>query len=133
MPLSHVPALRELLDAALRKYDLADLAVAIHEAAEPCILLYGDDGDEKDAGPVGVSRIGGWPDLPASATWPEHDGQKLRFLAQLDLATLPRFEGDGLPANGLLSCFAEEDEGGLASAILSPVDSRFIRRRGRRG
>src|SRR5688500_16982517 len=41
--------------------------------------------------PVGAPRIGGAPDLPPSVAWPEVDGRRLPFFAQLDCAALPRW------------------------------------------
>jgi uncharacterized protein YwqG len=55
--------------------------------------------------PVGASRFGGVRDLPPDLAWPEADGQKLQFLAQLDFTQLPRWDGDPLPADGWLYHF----------------------------
>jgi hypothetical protein len=52
--------------------------------------------------PLGGSRFGGLPDLPASMTWPSWDGKMLPFLAQIDLAVLPR---SPLPSEGWLYVF----------------------------
>jgi uncharacterized protein YwqG len=55
---------------------------------------------------AGGSRIGGRPDLPADLPWPEHDGQPLMFLAQLDLAEVHSVHPSGeLPAAGHLWFF----------------------------
>ncbi len=51
-----------------------------------------------------ASRIGGDPLLGPGQEWPERDGRPLSFLAQIDLAALPRSE---LPDLGLLSFFAD--------------------------
>jgi uncharacterized protein YwqG len=65
-------------------------------------------------GGVGVSRIGGRPDLP-DGEWPLNDGRGLTHLATIALAELPEIEGrDDLPPDGTLVFFAdfsEESEG----------------------
>ena len=106
MPLDDLPELLRLLESGVEKHRLADLRAAILAAAAPCLLLHG--GDEEAAGPipVGASRLGGRPDLPDSAVWPEVDGQLLPFLAQLDLAALPPLPASPLPRDGWLSVFA---------------------------
>lgn len=52
--------------------------------------------------PLGASRFGGDPDLPAGFVWPSRDGRSLTFLAQLDLSHL---DAPGLPASGWLLFF----------------------------
>ncbi|MDP1848993.1 MAG: DUF1963 domain-containing protein [Solirubrobacteraceae bacterium] len=61
---------------------------------------------------VGLSRLGGLPDLPADSTWPQREGRPMVFLAQVDLAEVaPHAEPDeGLPAAGLLSLFVDGHE-----------------------
>lgn len=61
----------------------------------------------KAAIPAGTSRLGGAPDLPAGAAWPEVEGQPLPFLAQLRLEEVAPYDVHGkLPGEGLLSLFA---------------------------
>ena len=55
--------------------------------------------------PLGASRIGGIPDLPPGLAWPEFEGRKVQFLAQVDFAQMPRWEGTLLPADGWLYYF----------------------------
>jgi hypothetical protein len=77
--------------------------------------------------------LGGDPDLPAGATWPqgtplEHREQPPRtnaiFLAQLNLADLPRWDGFPLPEAGLLSFFLtrvpESEAGSLHVRLIPP-------------
>lgn len=52
--------------------------------------------------PMGASRFGGSPDVPAGFLWPTRIGRPLTFLAQLDLATL---RVPDLPASGWLLFF----------------------------
>jgi uncharacterized protein YwqG len=72
---------------------------------------------EGDIAP-GASKLGGQPDLPASAKWPVcADGKPLAFLAQIDLAEITAIGSpiEGLPSAGLLSVFSawgwQTDEG----------------------
>ena len=55
--------------------------------------------------PVGTSKFGGEPDLPADADWPVFNDRPLHFIAQLNLADLPprHIPAADLPRKGLLS------------------------------
>ncbi|HLP69389.1 MAG TPA: DUF1963 domain-containing protein [Rhizobium sp.] len=65
--------------------------------------------DEAEAGKIGLSRIGGGPDLPEGMDWPRNaSGFYLNFLAQIDLADLPE-RAEVLPEAGLLSFFTGTD------------------------
>lgn len=79
---------------------------ALVRAAEPYIVLDGpeDEADLSDL-PLGASRFGGVPDLPPDLAWPEAEGRKIQFLAQIDFSELPRWEGCPLPADGWLYYF----------------------------
>lgn len=57
-------------------------------------------------GGSGGSRLGGAPDLPSGYDWPEADGERLEFLAQLRLDELPASD---LPARGTLLVFAARE------------------------
>ncbi|WP_439627896.1 DUF1963 domain-containing protein [Gemmata sp.] len=64
--------------------------------------------------PVGASKFGGGPDLPAGAKWPVYRGAPLSFLAQINLAELaPSPACRELPSSGVLSvfCYYDPDEG----------------------
>lgn len=66
-------------------------------------------GAQTDA-PIGASRIGGGPDVPAGFAWPTHKGRALDFLLQIDLADLQGLQcGLDLPAQGVLSFFYDTD------------------------
>lgn len=61
--------------------------------------------------PIGASRIGGGPDLPAGFHWPTHKGRPLDFMLQINLADLQGLQsGLDLPAQGLLSFFYDAQE-----------------------
>lgn len=56
----------------------------------------------------GASRLGGDPDLPATAGWPQGSEEPLLFILQVDLAAVARFELNRLlPQQGLLSLFVD--------------------------
>lgn len=58
--------------------------------------------------PLGASRLGGLPDLPAVLDWPVNSvGQKLHFAMQLDCSVLPRMSDKVLPECGWLYVFIE--------------------------
>jgi uncharacterized protein YwqG len=57
----------------------------------------------------GASRLAGTPDLPADLPWPKHKDKCLPFVAQIDLAALPRWEGNPLPKSGWIWAFAGGD------------------------
>lgn len=70
--------------------------------------------------PVGASKFGGRPDVPAGFHWPVFESatyddetvkpRPLAFLAQFDCAGLAQLDGEGLlPKTGLLSFFYEMD------------------------
>jgi uncharacterized protein YwqG len=61
--------------------------------------------------PLGASRLGGTPDLPAATEWPTWGGRPLSFLAQLNLAELAAYPAAAaLPAAGWLSFFYDAQE-----------------------
>jgi uncharacterized protein YwqG len=104
-------ALRKRLasNPELAKFDIASLA-------QPSIRLVAEQVEEDQLG-LGVSRIGGIPAVPPDWEWPRWTAKKvsrfswrrrgphsLGFIAQIDLAEMPRFD-DSLPASGWLYFF----------------------------
>lgn len=62
---------------------------------------------------VGITKIGGHPDLPATAPWPARRGKHLAFVAQLDLEAIAEALSPSLlPARGLLTFFVADDPSG---------------------
>jgi uncharacterized protein YwqG len=58
-----------------------------------------------------TSRLGGAPNLPPSLEWPQWKGKPLSFLAQLDLAEIPKPAlTEGLPDHGVLYFFYSVDQ-----------------------
>ncbi len=76
------------------------------DVARPHIALEPTATDDA-AIPVGDTRIGGRPDVPAFFAWPKDDqGRSLAFLAQLNLRDLSTFDASGeLPPSGHLLFF----------------------------
>jgi len=109
---------RAAFESELKKRcpSVADAAMA---ALEPWVALeVASTGEDV---PVGASKLGGVPDLPADLEWPAWGGRPLDFLAQIDLAEL-EIE-TGLPKQGLLLFFADT----LNCAGLSPSDREGFR------
>jgi uncharacterized protein YwqG len=98
----------KLLDRLIELHNLNEHRKAIRKLARPAILLRTRKSSEAKI-PVGASKIGGRPDLPANIAWPAYrDGSPLAFLAQIDLAEIAKLATPikGLPADGLLSVFS---------------------------
>ncbi len=115
------PDLQTRLGALFRKHDLEPAADLIRPLARECISLR--LGDPTPDAPVGASRIGGSPDVPADFVWPrERNGDPLPFIAQVNLADVPRVTDHPLPASGLLALFYAESEG-----VLVHVDGPLVR------
>lgn len=82
--------------------------------------------------PLGASRLGGEPDLPASLPWPEWRERPLSFVAQIAMSDLPQVPDQELPKAGLLSFFYDSeqevwgfdprDRGGWRVLWTDPVD-----------
>lgn len=84
---------------------LAPSAESLLGLARPAIHLRRQLLEDSDLG-VGVSKLGGKPDLPPDFVWPSHGGIPLAFLAQLRFEELAPHDPEGvLPTRGLLSIF----------------------------
>jgi uncharacterized protein YwqG len=102
----------------LVKHGLAEKADALMALVRPSIRIFTQPADDADL-PVGVSKIGGEPDLPPGFEWPmwEHEPlgwyaqhmEKIRslgFLAQFNLAELASYDVEYLlPPIGMLYFF----------------------------
>lgn len=61
--------------------------------------------------PIGATKLGGAPDLPADAVWPDYQGVPMAFLAQINLReTAPYDRQHILPTAGMLSFFQKSQE-----------------------
>jgi uncharacterized protein (TIGR02996 family) len=92
---------------------LAAHADKILRLARPAVVVTSRRAAETKL-PVGTSRFGGGPDMPADTGWPTLGEEPLAFLAQFNLAELSAsLVCRELPSTGLLSVFSvwDEDEG----------------------
>ncbi|MBL8679622.1 MAG: DUF1963 domain-containing protein [Myxococcales bacterium] len=79
---------------------------------------------KKDDLPLGASKLGGRPDLPTAATWPNANGRAMEHVATIDLASLPAIEGVPKRSGRLLffidakNLLGDDKGAGPASAVL---------------
>jgi hypothetical protein len=94
----------------LRNTPLAGNAV-LRGKILPCVRLHARPVEMSEL-PLGASRFGGVPELPADVPWPARRGGKpLAFLAQLAWADLSRAcPSEELPTQGALFFFYDVDE-----------------------
>lgn len=79
---------------------------------------------EKGKPTIGMSRIGGRPDLASLEMWPKYKKSPMVFVAQFNLAELAAITAHSfLPKTGLLSLFIKEDEDMGEGAIGIPYDN----------
>jgi hypothetical protein len=103
------------LRTLLHEHSLDEHGDAILGEARPAISLFVDQVMERDRRipmdryPIGTSRFGGWPDLPAGLEWPAQNNEPLTFILQLALSSLPALAGTPLPASGMLWLFQSRD------------------------
>jgi len=107
------PSERERLRELLQQTNLTEIEDLVLQRSHPMILLGLQDLTVREQRrsladmPIGASRWGAAPDLPRGFTWPVgRDDHPMHFLMQLDLASLPTFDGRPLPAVGRLYFFA---------------------------
>jgi uncharacterized protein YwqG len=119
---------RAKLKRLITKYGLSQIGPWIEGHARATILLR-LAGEEKRRS-TGGSRIGGTPDLPKDLDWPHVKKQPLHFIAQIDLADLPRWNDDPLPKRGRLYFFLGNDEPAyhiVNQVIYSAADAKSLR------
>lgn len=94
----------EIIELAER-FGLAHLAPDLATLTSPAIRIKTKRVEEKDLA-VGVSKIGGLPDLLSDVAWPEFQGLPMTHVAQLNLAEVAAAAPlTPLPATGLLHFF----------------------------
>jgi uncharacterized protein YwqG len=86
----------------------ADRLVALDR---PSVRLEARPSADPDEIAIGLSRLGGEPDLPEGVPWPEWQGRPLSFLAQIALGEMPEIADSDLPMEGILYFFYEADQG----------------------
>ncbi len=104
------PELLETLRTIITESGLDAHVDAIIAQALPAVrLILGTP----SSGLIGESRVGGVPDLPVGMAWPRNAaGEAYSFILQVNLADVPAFVGNPLPAKGLLYFFVGLDEPG---------------------
>ena len=99
---------REEIRTGLHQRGLGRLGDGILALAAPTIWVHVRPAAEA-AIPIGASKMGGQPDLPAGVEWPAWHEPRA-FLAQFNLAEVAPYDAEGvLPSSGLLSFFYETD------------------------
>jgi hypothetical protein len=112
---------RTRLRGLLERFDLLPYEELILAQAAPCIAMNLEDPpgtrpQSWPAAPLGASKVGGLPDLPASVDWPVRDGFRAGFFLQIALADLPRVSWSPWPTEGMVYLFCHDYEGHVASA-----------------
>jgi uncharacterized protein YwqG len=103
-----------LLDGLISQHGLTTAKELIHQHSSQCIRMELSDECGDDA-PIGVSRIGGTPDLTSLEAWPTRkDGSYCDFVLQVNLAEMPAIAGSPFPDQGLLSFFIDDEVSGPA-------------------
>lgn len=101
---------RNEIEAAFIKTGLARRLASIEILARDAIRLLARPVHEKLL-PLGASKLGGSPDLPARSAWPTFRGQPQAFLAQIQLADVALYDTRGLlPRQGMLWFFYDADQ-----------------------
>ena len=100
---------REQLELLLERTGHQAHGADIARTAAACAALLATPASVDSQHPLGSSKLGGDPDLPADAQWPRGRGKRpLSFVAQLDLAELAACALPAeLPRTGLLSFFCD--------------------------
>lgn len=100
---------QQLLDLA-RQHSLDADAERIADLAQPAIHIQRQRVADESVIPVGASKLGGAPDVPAGFVWPHDGGKPLTFLAQFRLSQVAPFDLEkALPPVGMLSFFYDAD------------------------
>src|SRR5690349_5743275 len=101
---------REQLQSALGKAGLQNISADVEKLFLPSIRIKTRPAGENRLA-VGVSRVGGMPDLPPQVEWPMWKGKPQSFIAQIDLAQASQYdEQKVLPKSGTLYFFYDEDQ-----------------------
>jgi len=116
---------RKELEAVLAQAGLGEWSPRLAAAARHAMILIPGPVEEGADAPIGASRLGGTPDLPAEVPWPwrpalpdgavfkEHLARPwpLSFVAQIDFADILSAGGlEGFPSSGRLLFFCDPIE-----------------------
>ncbi len=99
---------RDNLQRLIHEHGFSELEDYLMQHARPSIRVETQRVNDESQIPVGMSKIGGRPDLPAGINWPvnDHTGQSLAFIAQFELQDVKPFDEENfLPSSGMLYFF----------------------------
>lgn len=100
------PITQEMLHDMLLTAGLGRVADVIEQQALPSIRLSAHAVEDEDALSVGVSKLGGSPDLPPDFAWPRYAERSLAFIAQINTGEIAAYDIDHLlPSSGMLYLF----------------------------
>ncbi|HFK1718394.1 DUF1963 domain-containing protein [Bacillus thuringiensis] len=95
------------IEVLIDKYELTHLKEELINTIFPCIKVVPK---QQETVAIGSSKMGGFPDLPASFEYPKHKGNPLQFIAQFNLSNLQNVGMDhNLPKTGMLYFFCIEN------------------------
>lgn len=99
---------KRILNDAVKRHGLTAYHGALEDLARLTFLLRVEPAKDEVDIPLGHSKLGGCPDLPADFAWPESETGCMEFLAQINLAQLPELEHP-LPKEGIFWLFSETE------------------------
>lgn len=100
----------ETLREAIQKFKLQRLEEKLISLAKPAIAMVTTAVDELDL-PLGSSKLGGLPDVPAGFSWPYRGAKPLTFIGQFRMSELALHASARLlPPHGILYYFYDADE-----------------------
>ena len=102
---------KEKLIELIDEHQLSDYKDLILEHSKPAIYIQREYVPDEDDLPIGASKIGGNPDLPADFEWRYYNELPLTFLAQIKLSDVAPYDVDHvLPKAGWLYFFYEVEQ-----------------------
>jgi uncharacterized protein YwqG len=128
LPASKIP---KTVMQVLAKTELEGIALAdLLKLVRPAIAF---DVEKQKSLPVGASKFGGKPDMPASLAWPTFESDEdraLPFLLQINLANTAKMDLEGLlPKKGVLYFFSDTSPDDLSEvAVLYADGNKLVRR-----
>lgn len=101
---------RDAVRTALQAAQLSRILPHLEPLMSNSIRLTASPAAESDLA-VGVSKLGGTPDLPDDVTWPMMGDAPLSFVAQINLSEAQAFDTDKLlPESGILYFFYDANQ-----------------------
>lgn len=112
-----------------------EVVKAVKRFSKPCLAII--DVERQKKLPLGASKFGGLPDLPCDIKWPivkddeDYDPEAFAFIAQINLADLPRNQDYlDLPENGWLYFFVDDGTAPVECRVFyAPGDEKLRSRK----